>query len=52
MNSTKCVCVCVRLIMDVELLEGQKGSGMPKMDTIRYLRKCISFGRALFCVCM
>jgi hypothetical protein len=45
--------VCVRLVIGVELLEGQKGSGMPKMaDTGRFLRKCTSFGHALFCVCM
>ena len=45
--------MCVRLVIDVELLEGQKGSGMPKMaDTVRFLRKCTSFGRASFCICM
>jgi hypothetical protein len=33
--------VCVRLVIDVEMLEGQKGSGMPKMaDTHRFMRKC------------
>lgn len=45
--------MCVRLVIDVELLEGQKGSGMPKMaDTSRFLRKCISFGRALYFIWM
>jgi len=30
--------VFVRLVTDVELLEGQKGSGMPKMaDTVRFI---------------
>jgi hypothetical protein len=43
--------VCVGLVIDVVLLEGQKGSGMPKMaDTIRFLRKCTSFRRELFCI--
>ena len=45
--------MCVRVVIDVELLEGQKGSGMPKMaDTSKFLRKCTSFGRALFCICI
>ena len=43
----------VRLVIDVELLEGQKGSGMPKMaDTSSFLRKCTSLGRTLFCILM